>query len=379
MKITKKNNSFLNLLLLNLLLSVIVVFGLGLIYFYLHTKFTLLQIAFYFITIWVFGLLSAFAIKSTDYARSIRVSLMLRMLMFVLLASVSDPVLLLLIAAIFGATVTLFWIPFNALYFSLANNKNRMLLNSLLVVIIPIANIILLPLTGIIANEQGFVAVFALAAGLSFVTFVFADMNILPKKASVNIGKSLDAIKGTRTLFFLEGFWQSIGWLAIPMVTLTYISSVVDYGTFLAFLVSLSIVGSLIISRISDRVQNRLTLAFPLFILAAVSTMAAGLSSGIEQWTITTALTSLFSTMIAPFMASLIGDTTKEIDKGVYAREVMLNAGRIIGGLVLIAFALYGNLQPALIIAGTVFLAYPFIMRKKLEKTRFYRFSKLGE
>src|SRR3989338_10941638 len=120
MKIFQRS-SFFNLFVLNLLLSTISVFGLGLIYFYLtKTGFTLLEISIYFILIWVSSLLSVMAIRNSDYAASIRKSLILRMLLFILLAGVGSTVFLYPIAIILGATIALFWVPFNVLYFSLA-------------------------------------------------------------------------------------------------------------------------------------------------------------------------------------------------------------------------------------------------------------------
>ena len=163
----------------------------------------------------------------------------------------------------------------------------------------------------------------------------------------------------------------------MPVVTLQFINEEVAYGGFLSFLVVFAILGSVFISYLSDKIKNRILLAMPLMILTSVFVFMAGISQGFEQWTLFNIIVAFLMTMIGPFLISLVNDTSVNIPRAVVARELLLSSGRIVGGIIIIFFAYFGNIQPALMIAAVVFLAFPYYMKKNLRKLRMYRYSKL--
>ena len=370
--------SFFKLYLLNLFFSSIAVFGLGLIYFYLFSlNFSLVEISIYFTLIWVFCVIGILSLKTIDYSKSIKTSLMLRIAHFIILASLTTVYMLYFSAALFGYLIILFWVPFNAFYFSLGGNKQRMLINSLLVILVPLISIPLLPTAGFMAKEYGFPMVFALAAGLSFITFVFVDIHFPTKKIKNDLKKSMRELKNVRILYILEGFLEGIVWIVIPVVTLQFIKEEVAYGGFLSFLVIFAILGSVLISYLSDKIKNRILLAVPLMILTSIFVFMAGISQGFEQWTLFNVIIVFLMTMIGPFLLSLVNDTSVNIPRAIVARELLLSSGRIVGGMFVILFAFLGNIQPALMIAAVVFLAFPYYMKKNLKKLKMYNYSKL--
>jgi hypothetical protein len=336
------------------------------ILFFLRLGFSTAQIAVFYVVHYSVILLAIMLLRASNPYTLIRISLLLAGAGFLAISGLKGAPFFYMIAILLGFMSPLFWVPFNTLYFRCSGRDSRAQLSGFSFIVFPLLNTIVPLLAGAAVDQLGFRVLYAASAFLALAALAYAHHIRERGRMDFGVGKKVEKAKGIRTLVYLEGLWQGIAWTCIPLVTLGYIQTGTDYGSFLSYLGLAGAAAVLLLCRVSDRLGNRTAFITPFITLAAFSTIAACFAFDFGLWVAVNGLISFFIAMTSPFTISLVLDKVADVGGAMVARELFLNAGRLTGAFVLALSLFYtGNLRLPLAIAGLALVLYPLILYRK--------------
>ncbi len=110
---------------------------------------------------------------------------------------------------------------------------------------------------------------------------------------SYTLKTAIREIKATRIFIFIEGVWEALILGIIPIYTLYFIKTPLDYGVFLSYLALVSIIANFTLGKITDKLQKRTIFLYPLTIIMACTTILfIMVKSNIVVWIVLTAFLS---------------------------------------------------------------------------------------
>ncbi len=277
------------------------------------------------------------------------------------------PVLLYLIGAF---SFLFFWTPFNTLWFGLEGKKNAgysTLYNSLSVLI----GVLTPALAGFVAQIYGFQSIFLIAIPLFFIVAALALFFAPQEKMSFDLWESWDSIAGFRTMFFLEGVMQIAGATLVPIISIQYFPKPLEFGLFLSGVTIFSVLASFLFAKISDDSGNRREFIVAASIGVGLSLIFAAFARDVTAWFAGMALLGFFRTIFYPFPLAILLDNKRHVARSMYAREIILNFGRVAGALLAIVLYVYTqDLRIPLAAIGLCMFAYAavfeFVKRKRI-------------
>jgi len=334
--------------------------------FYVSLGFTATQIMVFYLVHYLTILSVLMLLRKSRAFSLITASLFLAAVGFFVISRVETAGEFYLVPVIFGLASPLFWIPYNIIYFSFAQKDGRALTSGLLFLVLPALNTVMPILAGLMIASQGFRVLFTASMLAAILALVYAIKVGDSKVLDLSYRKTLKPTKGVRTLIYLEGIWQGVSWICVPLITFTFIDSSLGYGSFLSYLGVIGAISSLILCGISDRLRNRTFFLVPAVTLVSVFTIASGLTHSLSGWVVVNGLVGFFIAVTSPFTVSVVLDRDKDIREGMISREFFLNFGRVTGVLtIMLLFHFYGSLHYPLIAAGIAFALYPVVLRAK--------------
>lgn len=278
-------------------------------------------------------------------------------------------------AAISAAAFPLFWAPFNALWFTHKSGGNAGS-GALFFSVVAAAGIIAPAAAGLIAGSWGFPVLFALSALMLVPALALSWKNggMFGGGGGEHIGpmRGIRELKGFRTLVFMEGFGGTGLMVLIPIITLEYFSDPLGLGVFFSAAGIMSILLSFVFSGISDKKMERRS--FLLFTSAGFGAGMVLCAAAHEplSWFAGVVLAMFFKNMFFPFSTAILVDRKGDMRNIMYGRELVLNAGRVLGVALAIGSYLYcGDLRLPLLLSGLSLFAYgavfEFFKKKTLE------------
>ena len=341
--------------------------SLAMLYFYKHG----VPLAWLFIFFLVqFGTIYVVLINAHRFvARHMFIySFCIRILVLLLLSIFFKPSLVYIAAALQATAIFAYWVPFNAIYFKDSEGKQQTFLAALYAGITPTLGLVLPPLMGVVAESFGYSTVFLLGALVMFIPLTLS-FKMPMHTIEFNASKSAVRHKKVSMLIFLNGLLDSIAIVAIPLFVLQFITSEIKLGIFLSYLGLAGIIGSLILTRISDIFHAKRLFIFPLTIFLGVIIMLLGFyAHNFYLFLIFAGIFSMINVLVYPFLIRVAFDSYSHITDAVIARETILYLGRFAGVLLLTASFVWLNTPSyAFIIVGTATMLYPyFIWKNKL-------------
>jgi predicted MFS family arabinose efflux permease len=282
-----------------------------------------------------------------------------------------------LASAIIGAAAfSLFWAPFNALWFTHKSGGNAGS-GALFFSVVAIAGIFGPAAAGLVAEGWGFPALFAAAAIVLLPALALAwkktgDFRGSLGRAHIGPSEGLSELRGFRTLVFMEGFGGAGLMVLIPIITLEYFSDPLGLGMFFSAAGLLSILLSFLFARISDEKMERRK--FLLFTSAGFGAGMVLCAAAYEPlfWFAGVVMAIFFKNVFFPFSTAILVDTKRKMSDIMYGRELVLNLGRVLGVLLAIGVYLFcGDLRLPLLLCGLSLFAYgaifEFLKKKTLE------------
>ncbi len=268
-----------------------------------------------------------------------------------------------IIAALVSWVIVEFWVSFNTVYERKAPKKDRAFLNSVMMVIHPLAGAVLPVVAGLVAIHLGFE--YALFAG--GVVMLIAGVAALRIKGLGRV--ELDPVNAFKHMrraepfILIQGFWEGIEFTAVPLVTLSLVATMFDYAWFFAYLGLVGAIAAIIFGRLSDALHARARFASFLAAMMGLFAIAAGLSWDYISWAVFVGLMSFCGYMVKPFLWTIVADVSgRRVVDGMLVREYFLNTGRTLGVVMLLVFFLFFSLKASMLVAGVAMMLYPLVL-----------------
>ncbi|PIY60701.1 hypothetical protein COY95_00405, partial [Candidatus Woesearchaeota archaeon CG_4_10_14_0_8_um_filter_47_5] len=234
-------------------------------------------LALFYLVFSVTQLVVLFIFKKLFLRESLVASFVLRMLMFGLALFFFHNIQLILIGILWGVMLQLFWIPYYNGYYNYSGKGNTAQTIGKITIIDTILKMIMPVLGGLIALVFGFRTLFIICIVLLGATAVFSWQHLDSHKAfRCSVRRSLRNFDKLQLVSFVEGLWQTIPFMIVPLATMLFITDELGYGAFLSYLSILMIIGLRIMSRISDKLHNRELFLYPLAVVLSVVTIISG-------------------------------------------------------------------------------------------------------
>ncbi|MDO8487207.1 MAG: hypothetical protein Q7S45_02865 [Candidatus Curtissbacteria bacterium] len=172
---------------------------------------------------------------------------------------------------------------------------------------------------------------------------------------------SLQYIKPTRSFIFIGGIWEALVLGIIPVYTLFFIKTPLNYGIFLSYLGVIAVVSNLLFGRFTDRIQKRSVFLYPITLAIALVTFLFVLAAkNIYLWIILAGTISFLLPFFWNVSTAMIVDAHENLRMAIPARELTLGSGRAIGLLIVfLSFFVEKSPKYIFIFLGFVMLLYP--------------------
>lgn len=195
-------------------------------------------------------------------------------------------------------------------------------------------------------------------------------------QVSYRIKTAIEELKATKIFIILEGIWEALPFGVIPIYTLYFIKTPLEYGAFLSYLALVSIMANFTLGKITDKLQKRTIFLYPLTIIMACATiMFVTAKSNLITWIILTGIIQFLLPLFWNVSTAMVIDTHSNLKLAIPGREFLLAAGRILGLLMaFISFSMEKSPHYIFIILGIIFLLYPAVLfwNTKISKSYSY-------
>jgi hypothetical protein len=263
--------------------------------------------------------------------------------------------------ALSGVIIFLFWVPYNIRYFLLSHQANRATLAGHLIVVGPVLNMFIPLASGLVIARLGIPFLIA-GSGVLAAVMIYKASRLPALDFVYDFRDVMKRARGLRFLKFIQGIWES-GNMAIPLCGLRFVRGELQFGTYLAYLGLVGVIGALIITRFSDRQRRRLKYFFPFVTALALLTISLSSANTLARWAVLSGAVGVLSTMTYPFLFAVVLDKIEDKADGMIAREFMLNSGRVVGYAVILGIiALTGSVRPIFVFTGMSLLVYPIVL-----------------
>lgn len=261
-----------------------------------------------------------------------------------------------------GISLCSYWVAYNTAYFTHTPKEKTGLGSAIMFSVFPLLSVIAPPIAGYILEVNPLIF-WVLSLFFYLLFYLFID-----RQEDFSIHYSLrtvfDEIRATRVLLFLEGIWEAMIFVIIPVYSLFFIATPLAYGTFSAYLALIGILANLSLGKLTDKLQKRVLFLYPLTIIMAVVTFLFPMGlSNLMLWLVVTGILNFFVPLFWNISTAMFIDTHTNLQKAIPAREIILALGRIVGvSLVLTGFIVESQPRIIFFILGVVMLWYPLYL-----------------
>lgn len=275
--------------------------------------------------------------------RSMALGMGLRLVAFAVVVDVAWYGNLLAGAALHGAFIMLFWVPYNVVFMRMTSDADRAGRSTLLFAIFAVGSAVFPLVGGALMDWKGFWAVSVVGMVTLAVGGVVTARVPWGEPMEFRIRRAFREGGRITPLVGLEGLWQGIFWIVVPIGTLRMVDQSEEYGAFLAFLGLMAGVASIAAGRWSDRTRDR---RWPLVVSGggvAGFSLAVPLYQGdLPAWSLLVGTVYFFGIMFMAFTFTVVAEQGMTMDDAMGLREVMFNGGRVTGAFMFTATLLAG-------------------------------------
>jgi predicted MFS family arabinose efflux permease len=245
---------------------------------------------------------------------------------------------LLVAAVVWGLYIMLFWVPYNVVFLRMTTYDDRAFRSTLLFAMFAAASAIFPLVGGELLELHGFWLLVVLATPVLAIGGWLAWATPWGEAMDFDLRRALREGRRISPLVTLEGIWQGIFWVAVPIGTLRMVDQGSEYGAFLAFLGIMSGMASIAAGRWSDRAKDRrLPLVVSSMGVIAFTLVVPSAEGDLTHWSLAVGAVFFFSYMMMAFTFTLVTELGPGIDDSMGLREVLFNAGRVLGSVLFIA------------------------------------------
>jgi hypothetical protein len=261
-----------------------------------------------------------------------------------------------------------FWIPYNLEFFSFATDRNKAYSGSVAIAIYPLVGLAIPALAGYVWHSRGFIANMGISLSILGGTIIYMWLNkaIKFRRFDYDIRESLKSLRRYRTLFFLQGFWEAASFIGVPLLTLIFVRTELRLGLFLSYLGALSVVSTIMLAKLSDRRGSRTAFLYPAVIVTGAATVSLYFAGTFFWWILAVGVLNFAGILTTPFLIAVALDSKVSGINMWAGREMLLNLGRSVGGLViLVTYRYVENPRLAFVVLGAGLLLYAVVLHVK--------------
>lgn len=251
--------------------------------------------------------------------------------------------LLIIAPVFFGCYIVAFWVPFNILFLELTSKGNRGEIISMVFLVLPVVSIFSPILGGFLISEVSYDLVFisALLALLSNAVLIWlcpaTDAKPFKPKLSLGgLGKRLSAG------FFFEGGQEGVWFTCNSLLAMLFAKDEFVLGVLLGIFALAGGIAAVFIGRVSDRKGSRVPYAVGGALASAPFILLAATTHDTILYAVAMMALSFTLNLMAIFLFTMSSDRMEsDVPSQAMTREMLLNAGRVAGGLIcaLVIFA----------------------------------------
>ncbi|MFH0815326.1 MAG: MFS transporter [Methanobacteriota archaeon] len=247
-----------------------------------------------------------------------------------------EPALLMVAPIFFGCYIVAFWVPFNILFLEFTSKGNRGEIIGIVFLVFPLVSIFSPILGGFLISRVSYDMVFisALIALLSNAVLIWlwpvTDSKPFEPKLSIEgIGKRLSAG------FFFEGGQEGVWFTCNSLLAMLFAKDEFVLGILLGIFALAGGVAVVFIGRISDKKGSRAPYAIGGALASAPFIFLAATTRDTTFYAIAMMALNFTINMMAIFLFTMSSDRMeRDMPSQAMTRELLLNAGRVAGGLI---------------------------------------------
>jgi hypothetical protein len=265
-------------------------------------------------------------------------------------------------AIFFALAQPLFWVPYNLIFFEHRARSVNAGTSAIAFAVQPVLDVIAAVLAGLLVVQYGWSGLFA-AAFLLGIVGLPGTLRLNPRSAvRVEIWQRLKRLKRLRLMIFLDGVSQGIIWVGVAVITIVFVETATAYAAFFAVLGIMGAAASLIIGRMSDKRAKRFAFIWPVALVFGAANIVSAFAASIWVWGAARGVATFFGLVFDPFKNAVYLDVATTVEDLYMARELLLNAGRMVGVFVLMLTFLMGSIQAAMFVAGAIAITIPILI-----------------
>lgn len=323
---------------------------------------------------WLFHPFLIMAFRRLPAKKSMAFALAISMLQILLVINIASMWQFYISSALYAVYIHFFYIPYNTIHFKNTEDENNGFSSGIMFTIWSVIAFFTPILAGLVAHFN-----MAYLWLISILLFCVAIWKIRPLQNTVITYKLSDSwkeLRSLRTIIILQGFIETIFGSLIPVYTLYYITTALEFGGFLSFIGLVGGVGNIIFARFTDKIQSRSIFLYPASILLGLFTFLYPLAAdNLTLWLVFAGAISLVSPVFNTLCLALMTDKKLDLMLAVPGRELALCIGRIVGGACVVASFI---LEPKphyifyILGLGTFLLPLVLFTKSRLLKTQSY-------
>jgi len=261
-----------------------------------------------------------------------------------------------------------FWIPYNLEFFSFTTDRNRAYSGSVAIAIYPLVGLAIPTLAGYVWHSRGFTVNMSVSLSIlgGAIIYMWLNKAIKFRRFDYRIRDSIRSLERYRTLFFLQGFWEASSFIGVPLMTLIFVRTELKLGLFLSYLGALSVVSTIMLAKLSDRRGSRTAFLYPAVIVTGTATISLYFAGTFFWWVLAVGVLNFAGVLTTPFLIAVALDSKVSGINMWAGRELLLNLGRSLGGLViLVAYRYFDNPRLSFLVLGIGLLMYALVLHMK--------------
>lgn len=290
------------------------------------------------------------------------ISIITYILFIVLIIKITGPAQFWIAKVLGGGFFFFFFLPYNIAHFEMTPKENVGESSAIMFGVSPFINIIAPLFAGLISTfGANYVWIISIFIGVISLVLVSKQISFDFK---IDLKKSFKEIEATRWLILTEGVWESLIFTAIPVFTLFFIKSNLDYALFASYLAATGAAANFIVGRATDKIQKRSLFLYPVTIILGITTILFIFAiNNLVIWIIATGIINFMIPLFWNLSTSIVVDTVSDLKTAFPGREFLLAVGRTAGGI-LILLSLLVEPTPKLIfpILAIAIFIYPLII-----------------
>ncbi|MFA6427434.1 MAG: hypothetical protein WCW16_03245 [Candidatus Magasanikbacteria bacterium] len=172
-------------------------------------------------------------------------------------------------------------------------------------------------------------------------------------------------LKGLRTITAIDGALHKVVYIVISLWGLKYITTEMDYGKFLSVVGVVAILVGFRMATVSDKLQKRAIFIWPLSIAAGITTILFFFVDSFVGFLVLALILKAFTVLVEPIRSNIIQDKREKAPINWISREIFLNLGRTSLIAVIVGILYFHVDRGIFIVLGLLHISFPFMVHFK--------------